>query len=130
MLQDVPTYVSDNSYVLGHIPDIKNFINSLSESFKSPENSSIVDVEHNVEVQMLSKMFSEEKMKVYLIRYAYYKAFSERMKDIYSGKNYYDYLDEFPYQHDEGFLSHDVRILGEAIYKAFNRELYEESLQI
>lgn len=125
LLQNVPTYVSDNSYVLKHVPNIKEFIINLSNSFKSPENSSVIDIEHNVEVQMLSKMFSEEEVKVPLIRYIYYQVFSEWLKEIFTGINYLNY--ENPLLPDEGIFSHQVRVLGDAIYdRTFNKEAHHE----
>ena len=69
------TYVSDSSYVLKKIAGIKELIVSLKSHFESPLNSSEIDIEHNLQVQMLSKQFTEEKAKVKLIRYISYQAF-------------------------------------------------------
>ncbi|KAL4492544.1 hypothetical protein ABPG72_007657 [Tetrahymena utriculariae] len=128
LLKNVPTYVSDNSYVLKQIPNIKELTINLSESFKSPENSSMVHIEFNIEVQMLSKMFSQEQAKVNLISYIYYQTFSEWLKNAFSKINYNDYECKlFP---DEGILSHNVRVLGNVIYSAFNQEAQKEESNI
>ena len=59
-------------------------------------------------------MFSEEKSKAYLVRYVYYQAFSKWLKGVFAAVNYLDY--EYQMLSDEGCLSHNVRVLGEALY--------------
>jgi hypothetical protein len=128
LLANVPTYVSDNSYILKQVPNIKEFITSLSNSFKSPENSNMVDIAHNLEVQMLSKMFSEEKAKIPLVKFIYYKAFSVWLKNVFHGidieKYYTGLLD------DESSVSYDTRSLGDAIYDALAPSITNEEIKI
>ncbi|CAG9322945.1 unnamed protein product [Blepharisma stoltei] len=126
LLHNVPTYVSDDSYVLKYVPNIKELITNLRESFKSPENSSAIDIEHNVEVQMLSKIFSEEWANKRLIKYIYYQAFTEWLKEI--GFNYFKYL--VPWLPNEDRVLHDARIIGIAIYEALNQEAQHEETPI
>ncbi|CAG9314325.1 unnamed protein product [Blepharisma stoltei] len=69
-------------------------------------------------------MFSEEKVKVPLIRFIYYQAFPEWLEEVLHGINFSEYGGRI--LPDEGSISHNVRILGDAIYEAFNQEAQHE----
>lgn len=128
LLANVPTYVSDNSYVLKQVPNIKEFIADLGNSFKSHENSNTIDIEHNLEVQMLSKMFSEEKDKLPLVKFIYHKAFSTWLNNVFHGidiEKYYTGL-----LADESSVSYDTRSLGDAIYDALSPNIDNEEIKM
>lgn len=65
-----------------------------------------------------------DSSKVVLIRYIYYQVCGEWLKKLFE-KAEIDYLKDFvskyPFLPDEGQLSNNVRVLGEAIYAGFGK---------
>ena len=78
----VPTYASDSSYVLKKISNVKELIEVLKLAFAQEQNRNIMDAGHNVQVQLLSRMFSSNINFVVFVRYLYYQVCSEWLKEV------------------------------------------------
>lgn len=113
----VPSYVSNYSYIYKDIQGLGELISSMKERFKNPENSDFQqNIEFNLEVQMFSKLFSDKIENLEFLRYVYHNAFNEWLVHNLKGMQLSDY--NTGKEPGENYIQYDIKLFGNMLYDA------------
>lgn len=125
LLLDVPTYVSNYSYIYKQVSNIERLCEVLKSMHEVNVNqntkqylNSLDTNTPDIQMQLLSKLFSEEMEVPSLLRYIYVNSFGSWISDNLNKMEYEEIVS--PKYEDENNIMYDVRVLGQRILDIYN----------